>query len=104
MPACSRRLKVVGTLGKCGGSLFSWPSAVAAWTNQRLGQVWHGAEGNQWSRPRVFGRAATAPAAERARNNASRFSDRRFVAGLIAVGRDNFGQSQPWWVSDPAQA
>ena len=37
-------------------------------------------------------------------NNASRFSDRRFVAGLIAVGRDNFGQSRPWWVSDPAQA
>src|SRR5262249_7557054 len=55
-------------------------------------------------RPRIFGRAATAPAAERARNNASRFSDRSFVAGLIAVGRDNFGQSRPWWGSDPAQA
>jgi hypothetical protein len=46
-------------------------------------------------RPRIFERAATAPAPERARSNASRFSDRRFVAGLIAVGPDNFGQSRP---------
>jgi hypothetical protein len=26
----------------------------AAWTNQRLGQVWHGAEANQWSQTANF--------------------------------------------------
>src|SRR5262249_54825774 len=126
MPACSRRLKIVGTLGKCGGSLFSWPLAGGAWTEQTLGPGWdcadwesaadHCSHGrrrwphgrtNGWARSgmapkrtnghrlQIFGRAATAPAAERARNNASRFLDRRFVAVLIAVGRDNFGQSRP---------
>src|SRR6516225_9985452 len=55
-------------------------------------------------RPRTFGRAAIVPAPAQARNSASRFSDRKFVAGLIAVGRDNFGQSRPWKVSDPALA
>jgi len=48
MPACSKRLYIVSTSGRCIGLLFSWPSAVAAWTlfyaetstdNQPFGQA-----------------------------------------------------------------